>query len=230
VSGSQIGALIYQQKYGRAPLRRTNLDGDAIANQQFKDFFQAYGGLPAFGYPISPALDEIVAGQTKTVQYFERARFELTPAGASLLDQVHLGALGREYPGIAAQCPGQPAAMASGTSQPAAAQPSPGAALAQPTPAAGAQPASASAAQSAALVRVPAGRAWWFWPLAGLICLLLLATISWGLQVRADIRTRQIRSTRARRRRSDAAPAPAPPRQAASMADDDELLRRLLGK
>src|SRR5204862_540156 len=39
VSGSQIGALIYQQKYGRAPQRRTNLDGDAIANQQFKAFF-----------------------------------------------------------------------------------------------------------------------------------------------------------------------------------------------
>jgi Bacterial capsule synthesis protein PGA_cap len=218
VSGSQIGALAYQQKYGRAPQRRTNLDGDAIANPQFKAFFQAYGGLPAFGYPLSPALEETAGGQPKTVQYFERARFELAADAASRLEQVALGALGREYPGIAAQCPGQPHTVASGAGQ------SPGAPLAQPAPAARAPIPSASPRPSVALVPLPTSRAWWFWPLAGLIGLLLLATIGWGVQIRADMRVRQ---ARARRRWSADRPAP---RRAAPIVDDEDLLRKLLGE
>src|SRR5206468_1148179 len=80
VSGTQIGAAIYQLKYHvRAAPRRLNLAGDAIADERFKAFFQAYGGLPVFGYPVSGALAEPDSGteQMKTVQYFERARFEL---------------------------------------------------------------------------------------------------------------------------------------------------------
>jgi hypothetical protein len=224
VSGSQIGALSYQLKYGRAPQRRNNLDGDAIANQQFKDFFQANGGLPVFGYPISPALSETDAGQPKIVQYFERARFELASSGTSLQEQVRLGALGREYPGIAAQCPGQPLAVQSG----------PGASLPQSTPAATHAPApsthSTSSGPSAALVPLPTGRAWWFWPLVGLIGLLLLGTIPWGLQIRADLRARQARAERVRRRRwsADALAPVSAPRRSTPISDDEELLRRLL--
>jgi hypothetical protein len=229
VSGSQIGALSYQQKYGRAPQRRTNLDGDAIANQQFKAFFQAYGGLPVFGYPISPAIDEAEAGQPKTVQYFERARFELAPTGPSLLEQVQLGALGREYPGIAAQCPAQVSA----------APPRPITPPPQLTPAAtnDATPAPdlvasepASLGPSVALVPAPTGRAWWFWPLAGLIGLLLLGTVAWGLLIRADLRTRQARAMRGRPHGGRAgAPAQVPgARRSALVSDDEELLRSLL--
>jgi hypothetical protein len=219
VSGSQIGALSYQQMYGRAPQRRTNLDGDAIANQPFKAFFHTYGGLPVFGYPISPALDETGAGQPRTVQYFERARFELAPAGASLTDQVRLGALGREYPGIATQCPGQPLAAAAGAGQ----------LPAQPTPSARTQSPSIRAEQAAnpGAAFVPAGRAWWFWPLAGLIGLLRLGTFAWGLQIRADIRARQARAARVLRRQHAGAPAA---RRSAPISDDEELLRRLLGE
>jgi hypothetical protein len=228
VSGSQIGALIYQQKYGRAPQRRTNLDGDAIANERFKAFFEAYGGLAVFGYPISPAFEETEAGQPKTVQYFERARFELAPAGASLLEQVRLGALGREYPGIAAQCPGQPVALAAAR-PPAGTQPSPGTPVAPPALTAREQAASANSAPSATLVAPPAGRAWWFWLLAGLIGLLLLGTIAWGWQIRADLHARQMRAARALQRRSAAAPGAVPARPSAPIADA-ELLRRLLGE
>jgi hypothetical protein len=109
VSGTQLGAAIYQQKYrvNEVP-RRLNLAGGAIANERFKAFFQAYGGLPVFGYPISGMLAEpdASAGQPKMVQYFERARFELVPGAAApdLLHQVQLGALSREYAGIADQC------------------------------------------------------------------------------------------------------------------------------
>jgi hypothetical protein len=223
VSGSQIGALSYQQKYGRAAQRRTNLDGDAIANQQFKAFFQAYGGLPVFGYPISPALGETGSGQPRTVQYFERARFELASAGAGLTDQVRLGALGREYPGIAAQCPGQSLAAAAGASQ------LPG----HLAPTAHTQSPSIRAEQAAnpSTVVVPAGRAWWFWPLAGLIGLLLLGTLAWGLQIRADIHARQARAARILRRQpaGELVQIPAA-RRSRAMSDDEELLRRLLGE
>ncbi|MDQ2995964.1 MAG: CapA family protein [Chloroflexota bacterium] len=217
VSGSQLGTLIYQQKYGHTPQRRTNLDGDAIANERFKAFFQIYGGLPVFGYPISPALDENDTGQPTTVQYFERARFELVPAGTSLLEQVHLGALGREYPGVAAQCPDQPVVAAADTRQPAGTPAGIGTPLAQP--------ASAAHDQTNALVAVPAGRAWWFWPAVGLIGLLLLGTIGWGWQIQAGLRARQARAARAPMPRR-ATPAP---RRATIAPDDDALLRRLLG-
>jgi hypothetical protein len=53
----------------------------------FSQFWKASGGLPIFGYPISEELQE----RGITVQYFERARFELTAQG-----RVQLGHLGVE--------------------------------------------------------------------------------------------------------------------------------------
>ncbi len=37
--------------------------GDAIADQRFKHFYEAYGGLPVFGYPISDLLTRARPGQ-----------------------------------------------------------------------------------------------------------------------------------------------------------------------
>jgi hypothetical protein len=219
VSGTQLGALIFQQKYGlREVQRRTDLDGAAIADQRFKAFFQAYGGLPVFGYPISGTLTEVEGGQQKTVQYFERARFELAPGtttSASLLDQVRLGALGREYPGIVAQCPSQPTAALAAASQPpqVAATATIGMQVAAP-----------------AGIAVPSRSSWWFWPLVGLIILLLLGTVAWGFQVGGDLRAHQARAARAMRRQWMAQPsAPAPKaRRSASASADERLLRSLL--
>ncbi len=56
-------------------------------NGAFKQFWQSRGSLGIFGYPIS---EEIEDGGT-TVQYFERARFEMTAQG-----RVQLGHLGTE--------------------------------------------------------------------------------------------------------------------------------------
>ena len=53
----------------------------------FLAFWRARGGLPLFGYPLTGELAE--AG--RTVQYFERARFELHPESAA----AHLLQLGR---------------------------------------------------------------------------------------------------------------------------------------
>lgn len=105
VTGTQIGAAIYQQRYGREPERRTELN-TAFAHPLFASFFQQYGGLAVFGYPISDGFEESNSGQQRFVQYFERARFELVPNSDpnNLLEAVELGLLGREFGGIETMC------------------------------------------------------------------------------------------------------------------------------
>ncbi|NJN66028.1 MAG: CapA family protein [Chloroflexaceae bacterium] len=116
VMGTQIGTEVYRQKYPVNEVQRRldgngDEDGDAIANPLFRQFYQTYGGTTVFGYPISGELVETdpQTGQEQTVQYFERARFELVPgqseqADKPLLDRVRLGLLSHEYAGIEAQC------------------------------------------------------------------------------------------------------------------------------
>jgi beta propeller repeat protein len=58
----------------------------------FKDFWEAHGGLAAFGYPISEEFTE----NGRTVQYFERARFEFNPNSDDPDYKVTLGLLGQE--------------------------------------------------------------------------------------------------------------------------------------
>lgn len=58
----------------------------------FLTFWRDNGGLPVFGYPISEEVQE----NGRTVQYYERARFELNPAADSTRTGVVLGQLGRE--------------------------------------------------------------------------------------------------------------------------------------
>ncbi|HEU5422788.1 MAG TPA: hypothetical protein VFU72_04545 [Nitrolancea sp.] len=58
----------------------------------FKEFWDANGGLAMFGYPISEELQE----NGRTVQYFERARFEFDPSAKDPRYQVVLGLLGQE--------------------------------------------------------------------------------------------------------------------------------------
>jgi peptide/nickel transport system substrate-binding protein len=58
-------------------------------------YWNQYGGLQQFGYPLSEAFDEIsdTDGKTYNVQYFERARFETHPEKAAPYE-VELGLLG----------------------------------------------------------------------------------------------------------------------------------------
>jgi peptide/nickel transport system substrate-binding protein len=58
-------------------------------------YWNQYGGLQQFGFPLSEAFDEISAtdGNTYQVQYFERARFEVHPEKAAPYE-VELGLLG----------------------------------------------------------------------------------------------------------------------------------------
>jgi hypothetical protein len=131
VSGTLVGAHAFAQRYpGVEAPPRTDLGApDAFADTRFRAYYEQFGGLNVFGYPISGALNEDhpETGVPTTVQYFERARFELAPdapAGASIAEQVRLGLLGRELRdagGAAALCGAESAALAS-ESEPVAEQ------------------------------------------------------------------------------------------------------------
>jgi hypothetical protein len=58
----------------------------------FKEFWESHGGVGIFGYPISEEFTE----NGRTVQYFERARFEYNPNAQDEDSRVLLGLLGRE--------------------------------------------------------------------------------------------------------------------------------------
>jgi hypothetical protein len=61
----------------------------------FLRFFDAWGGLESFGYPIS---EELYGenGWPYAVQYFQRARFEYHPEHAGTPYEVQLGLVGEE--------------------------------------------------------------------------------------------------------------------------------------
>ncbi|HVF99313.1 MAG TPA: hypothetical protein VND68_05710, partial [Chloroflexia bacterium] len=63
---------------------------------QFLRYWQKFGGLAQFGYPISePVMEQSPTdGKTYTVQYLQRARFELHPEYAGTNAEVLLGLLG----------------------------------------------------------------------------------------------------------------------------------------
>jgi hypothetical protein len=63
----------------------------------FRAYWQAQGGLPSFGYPITEEFQEKTTtdGKTYLVQYFERVRFEWHPENQPPYD-VLLGHLARE--------------------------------------------------------------------------------------------------------------------------------------
>jgi hypothetical protein len=68
---------------------------------RFLSYWQQYGGLAMFGYPLSEPFQEVSAtdGKTYMVQYFERARFEYHPENSGSFYEVLLGFLGRWYAG-----------------------------------------------------------------------------------------------------------------------------------
>ena len=63
------------------------------ARDNFLLYWNRFGGLPTFGYPITPELQEDGA----TVQYFERARLEWRPGSWPERNDILLGLLGVEY-------------------------------------------------------------------------------------------------------------------------------------
>ena len=58
----------------------------------FLQYWRDRGGVNVFGFPIS----EEIAENGRTVQYFERARFEFVPTGTDAASGIALGQIGRE--------------------------------------------------------------------------------------------------------------------------------------
>lgn len=101
---SQLGTFQYRKKYpqGAPNQRPNNTPGSRLFAEtgkrvggKFLDYWQKNGGLPQQGYPISEEFTEVsdLDGKTYTVQYFERAVFELHPENRAPYD-VLLSQLG----------------------------------------------------------------------------------------------------------------------------------------
>ncbi len=75
-----------------APTERHFAQTGYTVKGDFLKYWNSYGGLAVFGYPLS--------GEIKTdgvtIQHFERARFELRPGTWPARYDIHLGLLGRE--------------------------------------------------------------------------------------------------------------------------------------
>ncbi|MEO8289153.1 MAG: phosphate ABC transporter substrate-binding protein PstS [Chloroflexota bacterium] len=117
-----LGRFQYDKKYGKAgaPGQKASTDnatrfaatGHSVGGK-FRAYWEKNGGLAQQGYPISDEFTEKSAtdGKTYTVQYFERAVFELHPENAAPND-VLLSLLGKfqydaktkgeslDYPGL----------------------------------------------------------------------------------------------------------------------------------
>lgn len=83
-------------------------------NWGFKTFWERNGGLPIFGFPVEEEHQEAIPndprGGARTVQRFERARFEYHPEFKGTPYEVELGLLGREATaGRTGEQPFQPA-------------------------------------------------------------------------------------------------------------------------
>lgn len=100
---SSVGAVAAQSAPSQAPV--DPIDGcnyyeDTGHNLcgTFLAYWESNGGLPVFGYPITEEYQEenLDTGETYTVQYFERERFEYHPENAGTVYEVLLGRLGNE--------------------------------------------------------------------------------------------------------------------------------------
>ncbi|MGA7729783.1 MAG: hypothetical protein WCD37_00775 [Chloroflexia bacterium] len=89
---SQLGTFQYKRKYPNgAPGQKANQANGQLFSEtghwvggKFLDYWRAHGGLAQQGYPISDEFTEVsdLNGQPYTVQYFERAVFEMHPENA----------------------------------------------------------------------------------------------------------------------------------------------------
>jgi hypothetical protein len=103
---SLLGVFFYQQKYGAAgasgqvpntsPGSQLFPETGKRVGGAFLQYWQTHGGLPQQGFPISEQFVEVspVDGKSYTVQYFERAVFELHPE-LQAPNNVLLSLLGR---------------------------------------------------------------------------------------------------------------------------------------
>jgi len=102
---SQLGTFRYRDRYGAAgaPGQRVNPANARLFAEtgkqiggRFRNYWEQHGGLAQQGFPISNEFEEVspLDGKTYSVQYFERATFELHKENKAPYD-VLLSQLGR---------------------------------------------------------------------------------------------------------------------------------------
>jgi phosphate transport system substrate-binding protein len=123
---SLLGTLQYQSRYGKAgaPNQKVSTDnplkfaatGHSVGGK-FRAYWESRGGLPQQGYPISDEFQEKnqTDGKTYTVQYFERAVFELhtenAPPNDVLLSLLGTFAWQAKTQGVSLEYPGGDATL-----------------------------------------------------------------------------------------------------------------------
>ena len=87
--------LVVPTPRARAAEQRCFTQTGLCIEGRFLQYWEQNGGLPVFGYPVTPARQELNrdTGQNYLTQWFERTRFELHPETAAPYD-VLLGRLG----------------------------------------------------------------------------------------------------------------------------------------
>ena len=106
-TGPPIAAMIPIPAFTDTPEHRFFPTTDHSLNFGFKVFWEANGGIALFGLPISEEfMERGMDGAARTVQYFERARFEYHQEFAGTPYEVELGLLAEE---VAAGRTGEPA-------------------------------------------------------------------------------------------------------------------------
>ncbi|MBF6614787.1 MAG: hypothetical protein IVW55_16880 [Chloroflexi bacterium] len=110
---SQLGTFQYKAKYGDtgAPNQQQSSQNSQLFKETgfyvggiFLDYWKSHGGLAQQGYPISNEFTEVndLDGKPYTVQYFERAVFEMHPENQPpynvLLSQLGTFELKKRYP------------------------------------------------------------------------------------------------------------------------------------
>src|SRR5215203_3007683 len=101
---SLLGVFFYNARYaGSAPAQHTSTNNPRLFNETgftsggaFRRYWETHGGLAQQGYPISEEFQEVndTDGKTYTVQYYQRAVFELHPEYAGTESEVLLSLLG----------------------------------------------------------------------------------------------------------------------------------------
>ncbi len=95
ISIGLVTVMAFQVTYTRAQEDYCFAETGYCINGRFRTYWEQNGGLPVFGYPVSPAQYEVnpTDGQSYLTQWFERNRFELHPENEPPYD-VLLGLLG----------------------------------------------------------------------------------------------------------------------------------------
>jgi len=90
-----------------SPTHRSFPETKHSLNDGFKAFWETNGGLATFGFPVEEEHGESLPNDTmpRTVQRFERARFEYHPEYKGTSYEVELGQLGRERVLVAPSSP-----------------------------------------------------------------------------------------------------------------------------